>query len=277
VILGQPVRRLHVAEPPAQHPQPVRVAAELAGQLTVARSAGAPDAFLHVGGQGGQLPVDRRELLAVPVLRTLAAGGEGQADQQGAQQPVHGSPDYVSVLDEFLPRYDVNEVHSITTGAAPADVMDAIRGLTPRDVPLLVVLMAVRSLPALLRRRRLPLRGPLLDGFRTAGFVALREAPGELVLGGVGRFWRPSGGLRRIEAAEFREFAEPGWAKAAFNFEVERVGDRTLVRTETRVATTDDRARRSFGRYWRVVHPGSALIRVAWLRAIRRRAERPRA
>lgn len=183
----------------------------------------------------------------------------------------------MSVLDEFLPRYDVNEVHSITTGAAPADVMDAIRGLTPRDVPLLVVLMAVRSLPALLRRRRLPLRGPLLDGFRTAGFVALREAPGELVLGGVGRFWRPSGGLRRIEAAEFREFAEPGWAKAAFNFEVERVGDRTLVRTETRVATTDDRARRSFGRYWRVVHPGSALIRVAWLRAIRRRAERPRA
>jgi hypothetical protein len=27
-------------------------------------------------------------------------------------------------------------------------------------------------------------------------------------------------------------------------------------------------------RYWRVIHPGSALIRIAWLRAIRRRAER---
>jgi hypothetical protein len=178
------------------------------------------------------------------------------------------------MLDEFLPLYDVNEVHSITTGAAPADVMEAIRDLTPQEVPLLVGLMAIRSLPALLLRRRLALRGPLLDAFRRAGFVALREAPDELVLGGVGRFWQPSGGLRRIEAADFRDFGEPGWAKSAFNFEVERVGERTRVRTETRVATTDARARRSFGRYWRVIHPGSALIRMAWLRAIRRRAER---
>jgi hypothetical protein len=181
------------------------------------------------------------------------------------------------MLDEFLPRYDVNEVHSIAIDAAPADVLDAIRGLTAQEVPLLVALMAVRSLPARLRGRRRRLRGPLLDGFRGAGFVALRETPGELVLGAVGRFWRPSGGLRRIEPADFREFAEPGWAKAAFNFEIERAGDRTRLRTETRVATTDERARRSFGRYWRVVHPGSALIRMAWLRAIRRRAERRRA
>ena len=33
-------------------------------------------------------------------------------------------------------------------------------------------------------------------------------------------------------------------------------------------------ARRSFRRYWRVIYPGSAAIRLAWLRAIRRRAER---
>lgn len=178
------------------------------------------------------------------------------------------------MLDEFLPRYDLNEVHSVTTSAAPAAVMEAIRSLTAPEVPVFLGLMALRSLPALLRRRRLPLRGPLLDGFRSAGFVTLREAPHELALGGVGRFWQPTGGLRRIEPAEFDGFAEPGWAKAVFNFEIELIGDRTLLRTETRVATTDERARRSFGRYWRLIHPGSALIRVAWLRAIRRRAER---
>jgi hypothetical protein len=180
------------------------------------------------------------------------------------------------MLDEFLPRYDVNEVHSISTAAEPADVMEAIRTLRPHDVPLLVGLMAVRSVPALLRGRRLAVRGSLLDGFRRGGFVALRETPGELVFGAVGRFWRPAGGLRRIDARDFRDFAEPGWAKGAFNFEVRRVGERTVVTTETRVATTDDAARRSFGRYWRVIAPGSALIRVAWLRAIRRRAERQR-
>jgi hypothetical protein len=178
------------------------------------------------------------------------------------------------VLDDFLPTYDVNEVHSVTTGAAPAAVMEAIRELTPREVPLLVALMAVRSVPALLRGRRLPVRGRLLDGFRRAGFAELRDSPGELVFGGIGRFWRPEGGLRRVKATEFRDFAEPGFAKGAFNFEVEQVGDRTVVTTETRVATTDEASRRSFGRYWRVIGPGSALIRIAWLRAIRRRAER---
>jgi hypothetical protein len=181
------------------------------------------------------------------------------------------------MLDDFLPRYDLNEVHSISTSAAPAAVMAAIRDLTPGEVPVLVALMAIRSVPALLQRRRLPVRGPLLDGFRKSGFAQLHEAPDELVLGGVGRFWQPSGGLRRIEAADFAGFAEPGWAKAAFNFQVERVGERTLLRTETRIATTDEHARRSFGRYWRLIHPGSALIRLAWLRAIRRRAERQRA
>jgi hypothetical protein len=178
------------------------------------------------------------------------------------------------MLDEFLPEYDVNEVHSISTSAAPAAVMEAIRGVTAAEVPLLVALMAVRSVPALLRRRRAPLRGTLLDGFRRSGFVTLRETGDELVMGSVGRFWQPTGGLREIEPTDLRDFAEPGWAKAAFNFQVERVGGRTVLTTETRVATTDERARRSFGCYWRVIHPGSALIRMAWLRAIRRRAER---
>ena len=182
------------------------------------------------------------------------------------------------MLDDFLPAYDVHEVHSIGTSASPAAAMEAIRALTPLEVPVLVALMAVRSIPTLLNRRRPSLRGRLLDGFRRGGFVDLRESPDELVFGGVGRFWQPAGGLRRIDAADFRDFAEPGFAKAAFNFQVERIDDgRTIVRTETRIATTDEHARRRFGRYWRVIHPGSALIRIAWLRAIRRRAERNRA
>jgi hypothetical protein len=180
------------------------------------------------------------------------------------------------VLDEFLPTYDVNEVHTIDTGASPAAVMEAIRALTPQEVPLLVALMAVRSVPRLLTRSRPSLRGPLLDGFLRAGFATLRELPDEVVLGAVGRFWQPTGGLRPIEAADFGDFATPGFAKAVFDFRLERAGDRTIVRTETPVATTDAHAQRRFGLYWKLVYPGSALIRVAWLRAIRKRAERSR-
>jgi hypothetical protein len=178
------------------------------------------------------------------------------------------------VLDDYLPRYDVNEVHSIAIDATPAAVMDAIRALTAADVPVLVALMAIRSLPTVLRGRRPPLRGRLLDGFRKAGFVDLRDVPDELVLGAVGRFWKPSGDIRPIAPERFAGFAEPGFAKAVFNLELTPSGERTVLTTETRVTTTDERSRRSFGRYWRVVHPGSALIRRGWLRAIRKRAER---
>jgi hypothetical protein len=177
------------------------------------------------------------------------------------------------VLDRFLPAYDVNEVHGTTIEAPPERVMEAIRGLTPREVPLLVVLMALRSGP---RARRLSRHGTVLEGFERAGFVRLAEAPEGLAYGVVGRFWTASGGLRPIGPSEFADFAEPGYAKGAFSFELERRGDRTVLTTETRVRATDDAARRSFRRYWFLIRPGSGAIRIDWLRAIRRRAERAR-
>ena len=180
-------------------------------------------------------------------------------------------------LDEFLPDYDVNEVHSTRVAASPDAVMAAVRSLTAREVPLLVALMAVRSLPSLLRGRgrRRP-SGTIVEGFLKGGFVALAERPHELVVGAVGRFWLMSAEVRRVSAAEFAAFNEPGYAKAAFNMHAEPAPGGTLLTTETRIKATDAEARSSFRRYWRVIYPGSAAIRLAWLRAIRRRAERAR-
>jgi hypothetical protein len=183
-------------------------------------------------------------------------------------------------LDEFLPDYDVNEVHSTRVAASPDAVMAALRSLTAREVPLLVALMALRRLPAVLTGRRRPRprpKGTIVEGFLKGGFVALAERPHELVVGAVGRFWLTSAEVRRVSAAEFAAFREPGYARAAFNMHAEPApGGGTLLTTETRIQATDDEARRSFRRYWRVIYPGSAAIRRAWLRAIRRRAERAR-
>jgi hypothetical protein len=107
-----------------------------------------------------------------------------------------------------------------------------------------------------------------------SGFVVLADRPDELVLGIVGRFWAADSGIREIGATEFASFDEPGFAKAVVNFHVRAVPGGTALTTETRIAATDGAARRSFGRYWRVIMPGSAAIRRAWLRAIRKRAER---
>jgi hypothetical protein len=181
----------------------------------------------------------------------------------------------MTLLDRLAPAPDVRERHSLEIAAPPEAVLVAARELTTREVPLFVVLMGLRGLPLLLRGRT-PFRldRPLLDQFTKLGFVELAEAPDELVIGGVGRFWSLDGGLKRVPSAQFAGFDEPGWAKTVFHFHVEPQGDSTLLATETRVTCTDDRARRSFGRYWRVIKPGSVAIRLAWLRAIRRRALR---
>jgi hypothetical protein len=74
--------------------------------------------------------------------------------------------------------------------------------------------------------------------------------------------------------AAFRAFNQPRAAKAAFNLLlVPLPGDRTQLRTETRVACVDGAARRRFRLYWMLIKPFSGLIRRSLLRGIRMRAE----
>ena len=150
--------------------------------------------------------------------------------------------------------------------SAPLDATwAAVRETETRELKVTAALMALRSLG---RSRRQP--EPILRSFERMGFRVLAEEPErELVIGGIGRFWTASGGLRRVESREhFVSFAEPGYARTAFNFLV----DDGVLSTETRIAGTDARATRLFGLYWLAIRPGSGLIRHEWLRAIDRRA-----
>jgi hypothetical protein len=187
----------------------------------------------------------------------------------------------LTLLDEVLPAYDVSEVHDTWVTAPPAVTWAALLDVTPLEIRLLVPLMALRVAPGLLargRRPRIDLRGPVLDGFVANGFLVLGERPGEeLVVGAAGRFWQVRGaeGVRRLESPEaFAAFAEPASARSATNFTVTPETGGTRVRTETRIAGTDAAGTRAFRRYWRMIALGSSVIRVSWLNAIRRRAER---
>ena len=183
-------------------------------------------------------------------------------------------------LDRFLPTYQFNEVHETVVKASAADTWAALSALRPRDVPLAGTLMTLRRLPARLLGRPIPYRGddetPILQGIGRAGFLTLDEDPGrEIVVGIVGQFWRLSPEpVRLTSASDFLQFSRPGFARAVMNFEILPAGDHvTRLRTETRIQATDPAARRTFGLYWTLVHPGSALIRRVWLRAVRKRAE----
>jgi hypothetical protein len=82
--------------------------------------------------------------------------------------------------------------------------------------------------------------------------------------------------VRVPDAAAFIAFEQPGQAKGAMNILVEPISDdRTLLRTETRVACSDIRARLLFSAYWTLIRIPSGLIRRDMLRSIARRAVQP--
>src|SRR5688572_8198193 len=179
------------------------------------------------------------------------------------------------LLDGFLPAWDFAERHALRVAAPPEATYAVARTLDLSGSLPVRTLIALRGLPARLaagaRGRGLGLD---LDALLRGGFVLLGERPPhEFVLGLAGRFWRPSGGLLRFSAEEFRALDQPGIAVAAWNFTVLPAEDGSLLATETRIRCTDARARRSFGAYWRVIRPFSGLIRREALRTIRRTAE----
>jgi hypothetical protein len=119
---------------------------------------------------------------------------------------------------------------------------------------------------------------PILEVMLNSGFVLLDDAPGqEIVIGAVGAFWQmaPETLPRLRGAADFAAFRTPGSAKVAANFAIGEDGPGwSRLTTETRIFAPDPVARRAFGAYWRVIYPGSSLIRHSWLEAVRERAER---
>jgi hypothetical protein len=183
-----------------------------------------------------------------------------------------------SRLDELLPKFDVETVHSRRVEASPAAALAAVRAATPGEMPLLRLLYALRSAPALLSRRRgLPRKKdrPQWAQMLESGFVSLIDGEDEIVLGYAGQPWKLSGGSppRVSSAAAWERFATPGYVKAVMSFRAEAADGGALLTTETRVLATDESSRRRFGCYWRVIRVGSSAIRRSWLRAAARRAE----
>jgi hypothetical protein len=169
----------------------------------------------------------------------------------------------VTLLDRFLPSWDVRETHGIRIDAPSERILEAVREATPAEAPLLRALFALRGLPT---GAGAPIWTQMVG---RAGFAELGEEPGrELVAGAIGRPWNLIEGLRRD--FDFEAFDEPGYAKMALGF---HAADGVLT-TETRVLLTDDEARRRFARYWRVVGPLSSLTRRSWLAAAKERAEK---
>jgi hypothetical protein len=188
------------------------------------------------------------------------------------------------LIDSIMPLYQFNEVQSIVVrNNTRSSILNAVRDVTPKEIPFLFELFWLRGLPSfiILRKRykfRVDRKRPLLEQFLASGFILLAEEESrELVIGGIGQFWKLWGGSfpTIADTKEFLSFNTPNYVKAAINFYVhqDHGGDCVKVSTETRFYFPDQITLKKFARYWFLIHTFSAFSRRLWLRAIKHRTE----
>ena len=175
-------------------------------------------------------------------------------------------------LDDVMPEYQFSEKHSARIHARPEQVMQATRQSTFADMKSLVTLLKIRG--AVLRQPVLdtaPLRDArILDGPPKSGFF-FDGSKHEIAM-----FWAWNArAQRRPDVHTLQEFAayrEPGVIKMGLNFRVEEAGNGwCTLTTEQRVSAQD--VSRGMASYWRLIVPGSGLLRLQWLEGIKNRAE----
>lgn len=207
-------------------------------------------------------------ILAIGVLVTVVGFVLPAPERRIANAATH--------LDAAFPRWQFSEHHEARVAAPPHRVFEAVRAVRADEILLFRFLTWLRR-----GGRDLPenilnagTERPLLDVAASSGFVYLADdPPREVVVGTV--VVVPPGTRGKLTPEVFAKQLPPGFAVAGMNFLVTPDGKGgSIVTTETRVYANSDSARRRFAVYWRVIYPGSALIRRMWLRAIARRAER---
>ena len=171
------------------------------------------------------------------------------------------------LVDEFLPAYDVSDAVATVVEADTATTWDALMKVDLIDVgrrrPTIALLGALRTLPDIISKvlhgdklAKIPQHMRLHDmsdvPLGEGGWVLLGERPGdEIALGLVGKFWLPVIEFAAVDQAAFRDFSTPGFAKTIYSLSVRPLTERrTLLTGVMRTATTDEKAREWFRRYW---------------------------
>ncbi len=190
--------------------------------------------------------------------------------------PVPGARRKNRLIERFMPRFEVAEQHEIRVNAPAEYTFAAARAMDLDRSAVVRAVFAVRTLPSRLRGEPSRKPAPLLDETVALGWRVLAEIPErEVVVGSVTQPWLAEVKFRGIDPDAFLDFAEPDYAKIVWTLEVEPLGPaKSRFLTETRVCTTDPRARRLFRRYWAVFSPGILLIRRVSIQLVKAEAER---
>ena len=189
------------------------------------------------------------------------------------------------LIDQWLAEWQFGEYHERRVRATPAELFAAIRRVRSSDIVLFRTLTFLRNPMRDGQGEHIlnpPEEKPILDVALAGGFILLgEEADRELLLGAL-VIAPPDvvraaqrGNVPSLDQALFRTLGQPGFARVVMNFRVVPESDGwTRVTTETRVHAVDRPTQRQFAQYWRVIYPGSWIIRWSWLRGIESRVVR---
>lgn len=193
---------------------------------------------------------------------------------------VRKSPTTNQYIDKFLPEYSFNELHTVRIKATTDEIKKVLHETGVKDIPAVHFLMRIRGIADenVDMSDRASKSNSGTDTFATPDFNFFILSDEEFLTFMILK----SSVLTKTKTApppevnspkEFLDFDKPGYVKVAMNFKFEKVSDGTLLSTETRVHGSGRGDGQRFARYWRIIYPGSAIIRRVWLDTIRRKAE----
>jgi len=181
-----------------------------------------------------------------------------------------------TLLERFMPSYEIAERHQIRVNAPVAATFEAATTMYLQQSPIVRAIFKGREW--IMRSHSAPALEPgsFLDQMRRIGWGELAVVPGrEIVMGAVTQPWMADVVFRPLAPDQFAGFDDPGYVKIVWTLRADPAGaDRSVFRTETRAVATDPLARAKFRRYWAMLSPGIILIRWASLRPLKADAER---
>jgi len=179
-------------------------------------------------------------------------------------------------LDKIMPEYSSKEYHEIIADASVDDVKKALRVTGVKDIPVAKMLMMARGIADENKDMSDKASNNCKDTttFVTPDFNFIIADSSELLTMMV---LKTKGKTPPPVFSSFKEFVafnDPGYVKVAINFHFKSLENgKTLVSTETRNLPITSRDSHIFNAYWRVIYPGSAIIRRLWLETLSKNAE----
>jgi hypothetical protein len=180
-----------------------------------------------------------------------------------------------TLLDQFMPEYDIVERHRVRVAASAHVTLDAARHVDMRASALIRAIVRLRALAMGDTPDDVDRPHGLLAETTSMGWRVLAEVPGrEVIVGAAAQPWLPDVTFRPITPGDFAAFGDPGFVKIAWTLRIDSCWpDGVIFGTETRVIATDAGSRAKFLHYWRRVVPGVVVIRWILLRLLKKNAE----